>query len=135
MKSRVTPNSLPTLEIRSSWIRIAILSGVRTRNGSLSFVLAFAKEPAPRLIVINIDAIRNAEIFLSIFHLNNPARFLARSLFQSLCLGRFLDALRRWKVCGPPTSYSWSQRLLGGSQSVSLLAFVIVLFGVDGPDV
>src|SRR5205807_9801284 len=97
------------------------------------FDLAFAKEAAPRLIVINIDAIRNAEIFLSIFHLNNPARFLARSLFQSLCLGRFLDALRRRKVGGPSTSCGWIQRLLGGSQSVGLLAFAIVLFRVAGP--
>src|SRR5260370_3241864 len=69
--------------MRSFWDRIRMVSRVRARNGSVSFVPAYAKEDAPRLIVTNIDAIRNAEIFLNILPPQSPARFLACSLLNS----------------------------------------------------
>src|SRR6266581_4354333 len=100
MKSRVTPSSLPTREIKSSWIRIAILSGVRTRDASVSFVLAFAKEDAPRLIVIIIDAIRNTEIFLNITYTSLPATLVAWDFLMDLSgsILRCLTNVEGWQL-------------------------------------
>src|SRR6267143_4592848 len=66
MKSRVTPSSLPTREIRSSWIRIAIFMGVRTRSASASFVFgAAADTDVLKIVRAKDDRVRTANIFLS----------------------------------------------------------------------
>src|SRR6267143_3509220 len=66
MKSRVTPSSLPTREIRSSWIRIAIFMGVRTRSASASFVFgAAADTDVLKIVRAKNDRVRTANIFLS----------------------------------------------------------------------
>src|SRR2546425_28230 len=96
-----------------------MLSGVRTRNGSLSFVLAFATEEAPRLIVTSIDAIRNAEIFLNILPPQKPSEISSPVVcFNFLCLGRFLDASVSIMV-GSYRTASGSDRPFAGADSLN----------------
>src|SRR5216684_7346651 len=84
MKSRVTPSSLLTCETKSSCIRIAILSGLRTRSASVSLLFALATENAPKLIVISTDAIRNVETFLNILPPQNRRDISPVVCFQLL---------------------------------------------------
>src|ERR1700675_2762809 len=114
MNSRVTPSSLPTREIRSSWIRIAILSGSRTRRASVSFVFAFfafASEDAPTLMSTITDAARNAETFLNILSPHNwqnpPVKISNFVLMLGSALGCVYER-KGWQGRAKPSQHDWT---------------------------
>src|SRR6266849_1360942 len=107
MKSRVTPSSLPTREIRSSWIRIAIFMGVRTRSASASFVFgAAADTDALKIVSIKNDTVRTEKIFLSENIFQPPKAQKTFSIGEPVFVGlmMLLRAIRLAK--GAPTSLS-----------------------------
>src|SRR5260370_22583376 len=59
-----------------------MLSGLRTRSASASFVFALVAQNAPGLIVTSTNAIKNAETFLNILPPQKPAKRFASSLFS-----------------------------------------------------